>query len=204
MKNILLVLIPQEFQSYSKFERKLLKICSNFDEYSIIYNSDSSSELLKKFKNSDSKCTDLNYVENYQLAQFTHAIIFKDDQIFSEETNYVKSLKIPLRVIQIKITRVINIDIETKYKKIKKNDNYEYIGRGSNWGNPYSMTTHSLEDRNHVINLFKYDFDKDNLLKAKKAEVYTLAGKRLGCYCKPFPCHGDIIANFLNEWDDGE
>ncbi|MCG6418638.1 DUF4326 domain-containing protein [Vibrio fluvialis] len=29
-------------------------------------------------------------------------------------------------------------------------------------------------------------------------------GKRLGCFCKPDDCHGDIIAEFLNSYDDGK
>ncbi|MEP0357399.1 DUF4326 domain-containing protein [Paraglaciecola sp.] len=38
----------------------------------------------------------------------------------------------------------------------------------------------------------------------EKAEVYKLAGKRLGCFCKPSACHGDVLADFLNSWDDGK
>lgn len=29
--------------------------------------------------------------------------------------------------------------------------------------------------------------------------VLALKGLKLGCYCKPLPCHGDIIAAFLNQ-----
>lgn len=28
--------------------------------------------------------------------------------------------------------------------------------------------------------------------------VAALAGKTLGCFCKPAPCHGDIIASYVN------
>lgn len=28
--------------------------------------------------------------------------------------------------------------------------------------------------------------------------VLALRGKRLGCFCKPAPCHGDVIAEFVN------
>ncbi len=34
------------------------------------------------------------------------------------------------------------------------------------------MTTHNEEDRKNVIHSFKYDFDRDILLKAKKV-MYT-------------------------------
>ena len=30
----------------------------------------------------------------------------------------------------------------------------------------------------------------------------ALKGKRLGCFCKPYPCHRDIIKEYLNTLDD--
>ena len=57
--------------------------------------------------------------------------------------------------------------------------------------------------REDVIAKFKYDFDRDILAKKSKVEVYKLAGKTLGCHCKPKACHGDVLADFLNSWDDG-
>lgn len=29
--------------------------------------------------------------------------------------------------------------------------------------------------------------------------IGLLKGKKLGCFCKPSPCHGDIIAEYLND-----
>jgi len=31
-----------------------------------------------------------------------------------------------------------------------------------------------------------------------KARILALRGKRLGCFCKPKPCHGDVIAEYLD------
>ena len=200
--NHLLVLLPEEFNCYTKLERKLDRISSSLMNFKITTNSPN--ELLKLYQEHNRDCIEVSYLPDWKNVEFTHAVIFKDDEIFNDDEEYIKLLNIPLRVIQIKITRVINIDTEMQYKSIKKNDVYEYIGRGSPWGNPYSMTTHDEEDRKNVIHSFKYDFDRDILLKAKKDDVYKLAGKRLGCFCKPFDCHGDILANFLNSWDDGE
>ena len=58
------------------------------------------------------------------------------------------------------------------------------------------------DSREEVIRKFKYDFDYEKFPNKKKSEVYKLAGKRLGCFCKPLPCHGNILANFLNSLDD--
>ncbi len=200
--NHLLVLLPEEFNCYTKLERKLDRISSSLMNFKITTNSPN--ELLKLYQEHNRDCIEVSYLHDWKSVEFTHAVIFKDDEIFNDDEEYIRLLNIPLRIIQIKITRVINIDTDMQYKSIRKNDVYEYIGRGSPWGNPYSMTTHNEEDRKNVIHSFKYDFDRDILLKAKKGDVYKLAGKRLGCFCKPFDCHGDILANFLNSWDDGE
>lgn len=200
--NHLLVLLPEEFNCYTKLERKLDRISSSLMNFKITTNSPN--ELLKLYQEHNRDCIEVSYLHDWKSVEFTHAVIFKDDEIFNDDEEYIRLLNIPLRIIQIKITRVINIDTDMQYKSIRKNDVYEYIGRGSPWGNPYSMTTHNEEDRKNVIHSFKYDFDRDILLKAKKDDVYKLAGKRLGCFCKPFDCHGDILANFLNSWDDGE
>ena len=200
--NHLLVLLPEEFNCYTKLERKLDRISSSLMNFKITTNSPN--ELLKLYQEHNRDCIEISYLPDWKSVEFTHAVIFKDDEIFNDDEEYIRLLNIPLRIIQIKITRVINIDTNMQYKSIRKNDVYEYIGRGSPWGNPYSMTTHDEEDRKNVIHSFKYDFDRDILLKAKKDDVYKLAGKRLGCFCKPFDCHGDILANFLNSWDDGE
>lgn len=60
------------------------------------------------------------------------------------------------------------------------------------------------DPRDAVIRMFKYDFDYDKFLNIDKNKVYELAGKRLGCFCKPQACHGDILADYLNQWDDGK
>lgn len=58
--------------------------------------------------------------------------------------------------------------------------------------------------REDVIEKFKYDFDFDKFINKDKRKVYDLTGKTLGCFCKPLACHGDVLADFLNSWDDGE
>jgi hypothetical protein len=39
--------------------------------------------------------------------------------------------------------------------------------------------------------------------KFTKAELAELKGKRLGCFCHPQPCHGDVLAE-LAELADRE
>lgn len=69
-----------------------------------------------------------------------------------------------------------------------------YIGRPSKWGNPFHIGA-KHGDRAAVI--AKYDAwvrDQPHLLAA----LDELRGKRLGCYCAPLPCHGDVLAYLVN------
>ena len=68
----------------------------------------------------------------------------------------------------------------------------------------YDFSNDEDNSREDVIRKFKYDFDHNKFIKKEKDEVYKLVGKRLGCFCKPEACHGDILADFLNSWDDGK
>ena len=194
--NNILILYPKEFNSRDKFERKVSRITKNINDYTISYLEDYNNFITSYFiQHKTEKIT------SNEFDTITHVIIFDDGEEFKEETSFFKSNNIPLRLIKILITRVINIKINTEYDK--DNSEYEYIGRGSYWGNPHSMFENG-DTREEVIRKFKYDFDHDMFINKKKDEVYKLAGKRLGCFCKPSSCHGDILANFLNSQDDGK
>ena len=69
-----------------------------------------------------------------------------------------------------------------------------YIGRGSKWGNPYSMKNKSDKERNKVCDLYEEYFWVTNLCY----DVKELRGKTLGCFCKPKRCHGDFLADLAN------
>ena len=72
-----------------------------------------------------------------------------------------------------------------------------YIGRGSIFGNPYIIGRDGT--REEVIKKYRKWFY--NKLRSPKFqfEINKLSGKRLGCFCKPLDCHGDVIANYLNK-----
>ena len=140
-------------------------------------------------------------IEENAYSEISHVIIFDDDEVFPKEISFFRSKNIPSRIVKIAITRVINIKKDTQYDK--DTSEYEYIGRGSYWGNPHSMYENG-DTRDEVIRKFQYDFDRDMFINKKKNEVHKLTGKRLGCFCKPEKCHGDILADFLNTYDDGK
>lgn len=71
-------------------------------------------------------------------------------------------------------------------------DGAVYIGRGGPWGNPYIIGIHG--GRYEVIRKYA------ELLWAKvrgdaglEEELARLHGRDLVCFCKPLPCHGDVL-----------
>lgn len=63
-----------------------------------------------------------------------------------------------------------------------------YIGRPSKWGNPFVIGKDG--DRQAVIEKYDKWIREQPLL----ADIHELKGKRLGCWCAPLPCHGDVLA----------
>lgn len=73
-----------------------------------------------------------------------------------------------------------------------------YIGRGSIWGNPF--IARGERDRWMVIENYRLWLDYQLAMgEILPAQILALNGKKLGCYCKPKACHGDVIVNKLNE-----
>ena len=92
-----------------------------------------------------------------------------------------------------KRTRVVNKDFE---------DCDVYIGRGSKFGNPYHIGKDGT--REEVIEKYKEWFNKKIKKDRFRAEVLKLKGKKLGCYCAPRACHGDVIIEWLNSYGTNE
>jgi hypothetical protein len=68
-----------------------------------------------------------------------------------------------------------------------------YIGRPSKWGNPFTIGRDG--DRAAVICKYRsWIAEQPDLL----ACLHELHGKRLGCWCHPKPCHGDILAELAD------
>ena len=84
--------------------------------------------------------------------------------------------------------------MKTTVVNIKHGDRYdEYIGRGSQWGNPFKIGKDG--NRKQVIEMYeKWIVDQDYLME----DIPELKGKILGCHCKPNPCHGDVLVRLAN------
>jgi len=75
------------------------------------------------------------------------------------------------------------------------------IDRTTKWGNPYVIGEDG--DRDEVIRLYRaYLLGSPKLMEALRAG--ELKGKKLGCWCKPGPCHGDILIEGMELMEDTE
>jgi len=93
--------------------------------------------------------------------------------------------------------------MKTTVVNIKKNKCDVYIGRPSIFGNPFTIGKHG--SRAHVIERYKiYFYDRLKTDQEFYNAILKLKGKKLGCYCSPLCCHGDVIAKFLNEENPNE
>lgn len=85
---------------------------------------------------------------------------------------------------------------KSKIANIKNNDPYDvYIGRGSIFGNPFEIGRDG--NRDEVIEKYKvwfYQVLKDRIFRQA---LSPLRGKRLGCFCAPQRCHGEVILEYL-------
>ena len=99
-----------------------------------------------------------------------------------------------------KITRIVHC----------KRESYDiYIGRPSKWGNPFthrsSRTCAEIQvvDRNEAIVAYRQWIRGYRQVPGREPpsleEIKSLQGKILGCWCKPLPCHGDVLAELADQ-----
>lgn len=82
----------------------------------------------------------------------------------------------------------------TRIVHCKKAQYDVYIGRPSKWGNPYVIGPDGT--REEVIQKYEEHIRSSKILMRA---LPSLAGKTLGCWCHPKPCHGDVLIKILKE-----
>jgi len=84
-------------------------------------------------------------------------------------------------------------------------EKHVYIGRdmthyvdgavGSKWANPFTLKRYN-GDIKEVLRLYEEHVrGKPHLM----ASLHELQGKILACWCKPEPCHGDVLMRLVAE-----
>ncbi len=89
---------------------------------------------------------------------------------------------------------------QTRVVHCKRSTYDVYIGRPSDWGNPFShkpgtLAKFKVATREEAVEAYrKWILNKPELL----ARLDELRGKVLACWCKPLACHGDILAELCD------
>ena len=97
-------------------------------------------------------------------------------------------------------TNVINI--KDAPEGWEDNSDYVYIGRGGHghdgyFGNPYPLR--SGRKRGSTLDKYKlYLQRKITTDKEFEDKLRGLKGKTLVCFCHPKPCHGHIMAHYID------
>lgn len=106
-------------------------------------------------------------------------------------------------------TTVVNV-------KYDKDPNIVYIGRSqftsTHFGNPFTHNSKKglayiiLPTRELAIAAYKEWLEGTSWTNIEQRRrqwildnLHTLKGKKLGCFCKPLSCHGDILIELLNK-----
>ena len=91
-----------------------------------------------------------------------------------------------------------------KVINLRKAKHTVYIGRPSIFGNPFIMSQYcnramSIEKYKKYINLELHKYYTGQGSKVIEAIKKLPNNAKLGCYCKPLACHGDIIIQIWKE-----
>ena len=83
-----------------------------------------------------------------------------------------------------------------------------YIGRAGRgqdgyFGNPFRIGC-GMSREDAVQRFQKYFTERIQKDAEFKRRILALKGKRLGCFCKPKACHGDVIADWLDKMEQKE
>lgn len=102
----------------------------------------------------------------------------------------------------------VSSELRTKVVNVRRENWDVYIGRPhpmipqdfwTNFGNPFRIGRDG--DRREVVEKYRaWLFEKLRTDAELWERIHTqLAGKRLGCFCAPLPCHGDVLAEVADQ-----
>lgn len=87
----------------------------------------------------------------------------------------------------------------------KPTENTVYVGRPSEWGNPFShldstLAEFKVKDRDEAVTKFEeYLIEKMKNPEYKAKLIRELKGKDLMCWCHPANCHAEVLMKYANE-----
>lgn len=180
-------------------ERKLDYFLGGVEGFSLVGVNDSNNIVKtyaenRKIEYKSKKCT--GRIDAKQIvSKVGKLLLFWSGRDLSDLLFCASNLRVPYRIVPVPVTTIVNKDEEQEFDL--------YIGRGSPWGNPFSIKPGTSDTRDVVIEKYRAYFNTEILTNPDKhSQLIALQGLRLGCHCKPLSCHGDIIVSYLNKYFD--
>jgi len=120
--------------------------------------------------------------------------------------------------LNIDIINVCVRNIRPKYNNLAEwignQEEHVYIGRkgvvfingvryplyDSFWANPYKIS--EKISREQSIQMYKEYIEKKILDNNLIPKLLELKGKKLGCWCKPECCHGDVLVELVKKYNN--
>jgi hypothetical protein len=195
--DILIVGVSSAFADERTLREKLGNYLASIENYRVLALNDSRGIVRSYFGGTlfDSLMPSMSLAEKRKLVRSAKWAVYFWDGTGISDFVYLSSLYgLRTKVIPVPTTRVVNKD---------RGDEFDvYIGRGTPWGNPFSIGDRGA-DRAAVIDMYREYFQKRFVEDpAGRKDIQSLRGKVLGCHCKPSACHGDVIVEYLNSLDD--
>ena len=84
-------------------------------------------------------------------------------------------------------------------------DDYIYIGRPSLFGNPYTskdskIAKYKVGSKKEAIDGYReHILDNKNILEELIKQLEENGYNKLGCFCKPSGCHGDVLKELIEQ-----
>lgn len=95
-----------------------------------------------------------------------------------------------IEVVNVK-TDEFDVYIGRRFKRGK------YNFEQSKFNNPYKLADYNGNRKQCLMAYRDYLYDSYNDGHITKKDLLELKNKRLGCWCKPLSCHGDILKEFI-------
>jgi hypothetical protein len=196
----LLIALPRLFCFKSLFEKTVVSVLDGLGDTDISIVSDNAGKARQMLESKGFTPLEVKISTRLDaksaLKKYSHVLVFWDGEELNDIVYYAKFYNKRLRIETVQITKVRNKDSGETFDV--------YIGRKTPWGNPFPIEHEANGDkRKQVIDKYKVYFQEEFINKPDNLRhLLTLRGLRLGCHCKPLACHGDVIADFINNYFD--
>ena len=88
-------------------------------------------------------------------------------------------------------------------RRTHRGRDFLYIGRGGRWGNPFKIG--DIYQARELTREDAIEAFRDWLLHSDAGiellnDLPELKGKKLGCWCAPLACHGDVYVELVEKY----